>query len=74
MSRDSVEAKILYDQAVAEEIYPENPDGESLAILIMLADIRELGYDYHYFADIKLRKITDPAIMKLLLKRRGNER
>lgn len=67
MSRDSVEAKILYDQAIAEEVYPENPDGESLAILNMLADIRKLGYDYHYFADIKLRKIKDPAIMKLLL-------
>ena len=67
MSRDSVEAKILYDQAIAEEVYPENPDGESLAILNMLADIRKLGYDYHYFADIKFRKIKDPAIMELLL-------
>ncbi len=68
MSEYSREAKLLYDQAVAEEIYPENPEGESLAILNMLADIRKLGYDYHYFADIKLRKITDPAIMELLLK------
>ncbi len=68
MSEYSREAKLLYDQAVAEEIYPENPDGESLAILNMLADIRKLGYDYRYFADIKLRKITDPAIMELLLK------
>ena len=64
---DSVAAKLLYDQAVAEEVYPDNPEGESLAILNMLADIRKLGYDYHYFADIKLRNIKDPAIMELLL-------
>ena len=35
---DSIEAKLLYDQAVAEEIYPDNPEGESLAILNMLAE------------------------------------
>ena len=67
MPNDSMIAKLLYDQAVAGEVYPENPEGESLTILNMLADIRKLGYDYHYFADIKLRKITDPAIMELLL-------
>ncbi|MBR4062859.1 MAG: hypothetical protein IKK01_07325 [Clostridia bacterium] len=60
-------AEFLYKQAIAEEIYPDNPEGESLAILNMLADIRKLGYDYHYFADIKLRKIADPSIMELLL-------
>ncbi len=68
MPKDSRVAKLLYDQAVAEEIYPDNPEGESLAILNMLADIRKLGYDYHYFTDIKLRRITDPAVMELLLK------
>lgn len=68
MSKDFRVAKLLYDQAVSEEIYPENPEGESLAILNMLADIRKLGYDYHYFADIRLRRITDPAIMELLLR------
>ena len=68
MPNDSMIAKLLYDQAVAGEVYPENPEGESLAILNMLADIRKLGYDYHYFADIKLRRIKDPAMMELLLK------
>ncbi len=67
-SNKNIIAEFLYEQATAEEIYPDNPEGESLAILNLLADIRKLGYDYHYFADIKLRKITDPAIMELLLK------
>ena len=67
MLKGSAEAKLLYKQCVSEEKYPENPEGESLAILNMLADIRKLGYDYYHFADIKLRKITDVAIMELLL-------
>lgn len=62
-------AKFLYDIACSHEIYPDNPDDISLHILNMLAEIRELGYDeFQHFADIKLRKIKDPAIMKVLFK------
>lgn len=62
------EAEFLYSIAVSHEIYPEEPDGESLAILNMLTEIRELGYPYEHFADIELRIVKDAAIMKLLLK------
>ena len=62
------EAEFLYNIAVSREIYPEEPDGESLAILNMLAEIRELGYPYEYFADIELRTVKDTEIMKILLK------
>jgi len=64
----SKEAEFLYDIAVSREVYPEEPDGESLAILGMLAEIRELGYPYEHFADIELRTIKDAEIMKILLK------
>ena len=64
----SKEAEFLYNIAVSREIYPEEPDGESLAILNMLAEIRELGYPYEHFADIKLRTVKDAEIMKILLK------
>ena len=65
---DEKTAKFLYEIAVSREIYPEEPDGESLAILNMLAEIRELGYPYEHFADIKLRTVKDTEIMKILIK------
>lgn len=62
-------AEYLYNVAVSSEVYPDNPDDISLHILNMLAEIRELGYDeFQHFADIQLRKIKDPAIMKVLYK------
>lgn len=62
-------AEYLYNIAVSSEVYPNNPDDISLRILNMLAEIRELGYnEYQHFADIQLRKIKDPAIMKILFK------
>ena len=62
-------AKYLYDIAISSETYPDSPDDISLHILNMLAEIRELGYDeFQHFADIQLRKIKDPAIMKVLYK------
>lgn len=65
---DEKTAKFLYDIAVSREIYPEEPDGESLAILEMLAEMREPGYPYEHFADIELRTVKDAEIMKILLK------
>jgi hypothetical protein len=62
------EAEFLYDIAVSHEIYPDDPDGESLAILEMLAEIRELGYPYEHFADIELRSIKDKKVMDILVK------
>lgn len=67
LKENEIIAKLLYDQAVANEVYPDNPDGDSLQILNMLADIRKLGYDYSFFADIELRRIKDVAIMAILL-------
>ena len=64
----SKEAEFLYNIAVSHEVYPEELDGESLAILDMLAEIRELGYPYEHFADIELRTVKDTEIMKILLK------
>ena len=62
-------AEYLYNVAVSSEVYPDNPDDISLHILNMLAEIRELGYDeFQHFADIQLRKIKDPGIMKVLYK------
>ena len=62
-------AEYLYNVAVSSEVYPDNPDDISLHILNMLAEIRELGYDeFQHFSDIQLRKIKDPAIMKVLYK------
>ena len=67
-NQNDIIAKMLYDQAVASEIYPEELDGESLAIQEMLAEIRALGYPFHYFSDIRMRNIKDPKIMEILLK------
>ena len=62
-------AEYLYNVSVSSEVYPDNPDDISLHILNMLAEIRKLGYDeFQHFADIQLRKIKDPAIMKVLYK------
>ena len=61
-------AQFLYEQAISQEIYPQNPDGESLAILEMLAEIRKIGYPFHYFADIQFRSIKDPRIMEIMMK------
>lgn len=61
-------ARLLYEQAVASEIYPDELDGESLAIQDMLSEIRMLGYPFHYFADIQYRDIKDPRIMEIILK------
>ncbi len=61
-------AKFLYEQAVASEIYPEELEGESLAIQEMLEEIRSLGFPFYYFADIRFRNIKEPQIMEILLK------
>ena len=62
-------ATFLYDIAVSHEKAQENPDDVSLSIQNMLSDIRELGYsEFNYLADIELRNIKDPRIMKVLIK------
>lgn len=61
-------AQFMYEKAVAEEIYPEELEGESLAIHNMLAEIRELGYPYYYFADIEYRHINNCSVMEVMLK------
>ncbi len=62
-------AKFLYDIAVANETPMEDPDDVSLSIQNMLAEIRALGYEeFSCFADVKLRSINDPRIMRILLK------
>jgi len=72
MSKDQKDrrqiAEMLYIQRINNEKPIENPDGESLALLKMFDEINALGYDYHYLADIDLRKITDVRVMELLCK------
>lgn len=61
-------AKFLYNQRIAHEKPIENPDGESLALLELFAEINALGYDFHYLADIDLRPTKDVRVMRLLWK------
>lgn len=61
-------ALFLYQQQVDREKPIENPEGESLALLELFREINALGYDYHYMADLNLRKITDAGVMRLLWK------
>ena len=61
-------ALFLYQQQVDREKPVENPEGESLALLELFREINALGYDYHYMADLNLRKITDAGVMRLLWK------
>lgn len=62
-------AELLYNIAVAHEIPMESPDDVTLSIQNMLAEIRQLGHEeFNYLADLKLRKIKSPSIMKVLLK------
>ena len=60
--------KILADEKRKQEIYPVNPDGESLAKLEMLSELQSLGYDYLYFSDIELATIKSREVMRVLLK------
>lgn len=70
MSKDDFnKAEFLYNISTYHETPMDFPDDVSLSIQNMLAEIREIGYEnFHYFSDIKLRTITDPLIMKILLK------
>jgi hypothetical protein len=65
---NNVIREFLYNQAVKHEIYPKELEGESLAIQRMLAEIRNIGYPFHYFSDIALRSIKDCKIMEIMLK------
>lgn len=67
-SNEKKVAQFLYEKAISQEIYPLEPDGESLAILEMLSEIRKIGYPFYYFADIRLRSIKDPRIMEIMMK------
>jgi len=59
-------AMLFYDQKVAEQKKISSLDGEFEAIERMLAEIRMLGYDYHYLADIEMRTVKDKRIMEIL--------
>lgn len=59
-------AKFLYDMRVANEKPMDNPDDVTLTLQTILAEIRELGYDWHYEADIELHSIQDKHIMRIL--------
>ncbi len=61
-------AKFLYEQRIANEKSIEDPQGESLALQELFDDINALGYDFHYLADIDLRRIKDIRVMRLLWK------
>ncbi len=61
-------AKFLYEQRIKSETPSSNPQGEEKALLEMYEEINELGYDYHYLADLDLRSVKDPRIMKLFWK------
>lgn len=70
MEKDRLDkAKFLYDIVVANETPVEAPDDVSLSIQNMLAEIRVLGYDeFSCLSDVELRNITNPHIMRILLK------
>lgn len=57
----------LYDMRVAEEVPMDKPDGSSRVIQEMLAEIRKLGYEWYYMADIDFRSIQNKKVMKILL-------
>ena len=66
---DKEAKELLYRQKVKDEIYPENPDGESLAKLEMLAEIRLQDPGITSFADIELGpKIKNDNIARIVLK------
>ena len=52
MNKDASE--LLYMQKVKDEIYPVNPDGESLAKLEMIAEIKSIDPSITCFTDIEL--------------------
>ena len=59
----------LYNIAISHDTPMDNLDDISLSINLMLEEIRSLGYEeFHSINDVKLRKIKDPRIMKILLK------
>ena len=60
-------ADFLYKQSISNEIYPDELDGESLAIQEMLLKIRKLGYEFYYLSDIRFRNIKDPKVMEIIL-------
>ena len=61
--------QMLYEQKKRDEIYPDNPDGQSLAILEMLAEFQSMGVPITCFADIQLgKKIKSDQVAKILLK------
>ena len=61
-------ARFLYEQRIKSETPSSNPQGEEKALLEMYDEINQLGYDYHYLADLELRSVKDPRIMKLFWK------
>ena len=61
-------AEMLYKQNTDMEIYSDTTGSEGAEMINFLSKINELGYDYHYCADIEFRKVSDVRIMKLLVK------
>ena len=61
-------ARFLYEQRIKSETPSSNPQGEEKALLELYEEINQLGYDYHYLADLELRSVKDPRIMKLFWK------
>lgn len=59
---------IAYKQAVDEEVYPENPDGESLAMIEMLNELRSMDCGINSFVDIRYHSFKSPEIMRVFLK------
>ena len=59
---------IAYKQAVNEEVYPENPDGESLAKIEMLNELQSMNCGINSFVDIRYHSFKSPEIMRVFLK------
>lgn len=67
MNKDASE--LLYMQKVKDEIYPVNPDGESLAKLEMIAEIKSIDPSITCFTDIELGpKIKNDTIANIVLR------
>lgn len=59
--------RYLADLKRKEEIYPDDPDGESLARLELIRELQDKGFAYSYFSDIELSSVKSRKVMRILL-------
>ena len=59
--------RYLADLKKKQEIYPDNPDGESLAKLEMIKELQDRGFNYSCFSDLELSAVRSKDVMRVLL-------